>query len=531
MNTTKRPNILIITSDQQRKDSMGCYNDKLQTPGLDSLAKDGVVFDRSYICHPTCTPSRVSILTGQLGSKHGAYTIGTALKEDVPMFSKTLHDEGYETYFIGKPHFQQLSTLGSMEYSGIGKDEEFFRNFEGGYYGFDHTKMYNGHTKYLATASMHYYVWLRDKGLSPEDIEGVFNYVPSDEFREHGAWHIDRELHPSVFTSEETIAFLANHEQEKPFAMWVSFSDPHDPHVAPEPYASMYDPEKVNYLGYVEGEHDNRPDCYNQLYHEGLEALPFHDGIGVPSAPTGKTFGDDAYFKEITAIHHGMVKLMDEEIEKIIAKLKELDMYDNTLIIYSTDHGDYLGNHGYVYKGFPAFEEVYNTPFLVKNINQENAGKRSDALVSHLDIATTVLDAAGVDIANTEGWDTQDGISMMDVFTGKKDKIHDYVLIENRPVQKGFYQKMIVTDEYKLVMYMDSTQGELYNLKEDKDQYDNLWNHVDFKELKLELLKKIYHKYETTKADCNKLTTEEILELMWQQMKAEEPVSVRTSYS
>ncbi len=521
----KRPNILIITSDQQRKDSMGCYNDKISTPALDALAKDGVVFDRNYISHPTCTPSRATILTGQLASQHGAYTIGTGLKEDAPMFSKTLAENGYETYFIGKPHFQQLSTPGTFEYHGVSRNEEFFREYEGGYYGFNHTKMYNGHTNYSYTAGMHYYVWLKDKGLNEDEINNIFNYIPSDAFRQHGVWDIPRDLHPSVFTADSTIEYLDEHDKEKPFAMWVSFSDPHDPHIAPEPYASMYSPDEVDYLPYVEGEHDNRPDCYNKLYHEGLEALEFHDGIGVPSAPTGKTFGDDKYFREITAIHHGMVKLMDEEIERIVAKLKALDMYDNTLIIYSTDHGDYLGNHGFVYKGFPAFEEVYNTPFVVKNVNQENAGTRSSALVSHLDIASTVVDCSGVETK----LEAQDGKSMLKVFTGEQKAIHDFVLIENRPVTKGFYQKMIVTDEYKLVVYMDSTQGELYNLKSDPNQYNNLWDSEE--KIKLDLLNKIYFYYETGNENSYISSLEDLLNLISSQMKSEEPINIRTSYS
>ncbi len=527
----KKPNILIITSDQQRKDSIGCYNSKLKTPALDLLAKDGVVFDRAYICHPTCTPSRASILTGLLGSKHGAYTIGTALKQDVPMFSKTLAQNGYETYFIGKPHFTQLSTEGSLEYFGIGRDEDYFRNFNEEYFGFKHTKMYNGHTKYSCTAGMHYYLWLKDKGLNDGEIDTLFNYKPADTFREHGVWEIKRELHPTVFTSESAIDYIENRNSEKPFAMWVSFSDPHDPHVTPEPYASMYDPNEVDYLPYVKGEHDKRPSCYNTLYHDGLEALPFDDGIGVPSAPTAKTFGDEKYMREITAIHHGMVKLMDEEIEKIINTLKLQGIYDDTFIIFTTDHGDYLGNHGFVYKGFPAFEEVYNVPFIVKNVKGKNANTKSSALISHLDIAPTLLEVASVDMQKNDEWKNCDGISQLNVCKCKKAKQRQNVIIENRPVQKGFYQKMLVTQQYKIVVYMHNTEGELYDLQKDKNQYNNLWDKQEFIDVKINLLNELYNSYQKIEINFDNNNVKEILKVISYQMSSEKDIAVRTSYS
>lgn len=513
---SKRPNILLITSDQQRRDSLGCYHPGLSTPGVDSLARDGMVFDRAYTCHATCTPARASILTGLMGSHHGAYTIGTSLPEHIPTLAGILSHNGYCTALVGKPHFQQLSTPGTLEYSGASADEAFWRGYEGGYYGFEHTRIYNGHTSYRFTAGMHYRVWLKDKGVTDRQLEEWFNYKPSDSYREAGRWQLPREYHPSVFTSECSCEFLENAGPDRPFFLWASFSDPHDPHVTPAPYDTMFDPREVDYLGYLPGEHDQRPACYNQLYRGGVEALPFNDSFGVPSAPSALLFGDDDYFRRITALHHGMVKLMDEEIEKILNTLRRKGLYDDTLILFTTDHGDYLGNHGFVYKGFPAFEEVYNVPLVVKP-PRECAQSRSDALFSHIDIAPTVLDYAGIPAGHA-----MDGVSQrcaLEHNTAARTSLP----IENRLVTEGFYQKMLVTQRYKLVMYQDSTEGELYDLQTDRDQYRNLWEDPAYSGVKLDLLRQL--------SGRDAQTPQQALEAIWQQMHAEEPVQIRTSYS
>lgn len=517
----KRPNILIITSDQQRKDSLGIYNPNVHTPVLDGIASDGITMDRAYITHPTCTPSRASILTGQMASRHGAYTIGTALDENAVKFSDILYENGYDTYFIGKPHFQQLSDPTSFEWNVKALDEAYWREYKDGYYGFKHLSLYNGHTNYSFTAGMHYRLWLKEKGLSDEEISDRFDYISSDTFREHGEWNIERQYHPTVFTAERAVDYLRKRGTEKPFLMWVSFSDPHDPHVVPKPYASMYAPEDVDYLGYVEGEHDCRPEWYGKLYENGLEGLEFNDKYGAPSVLSAKKFGDDNYFREITAVHHGMVKLMDEEIGKIVRTLKENEEYDNTLILFTTDHGDYLGNHGYVYKGFPAFEEVYNVPMIVKMPDGRKKGGRTCALMSHIDIAPSILEAAGAGVC-----DEMDGISQWKLWNGDTEQIREFVEIENRPVTKGFYQKMLVTGRYKIVVYMDSKDGELYDLEADVNQYHNLWYEDSFGGVKKKLLQKMAKK-EGERID----DSDELLTVLWKGMHEEEPVQVRSCYS
>jgi uncharacterized sulfatase len=295
--------------------------------------------------------------------------------------------------------------------------------------------------------------------------------------------------------------------------------------VVPAPYDEMFDPDKVQYLGVREGEFDKKPPVYRQLYEKGLQGLAFNDRFGVPSCGLARP-AQERQWRKSAAIHHGMVTLMDEEIGRILAALKESGQYDNTLIIFTTDHGDYLGNHGFTGKGFPAFEEVYNLPFVIKNPGQTNRGQRSNALVGTLDIAPTALDFAGQSIPAQ-----MQGVSQKAVFQGREPQARESFLIENRPVQKGFYQKMLVSDRYKLVAYKGEMYGELYDMANDPNQYENLWDSLRHREQKQLLLANICAASGADGKKTAKAGTEELLATMTARMRSEEPLQERTSYS
>ena len=516
----RMPNVLLITSDEQRKDSMGVYNPGFaHTPNLNKIAADGVVFYRAYTAHPTCTPARASMLTGQYASRHGAYTIGTTTPEDCLKLTSLLSAAGYRTCAVGKMHFQQVSTAGRFESPPRIYDERFWRDFDGPYYGFEWTRLLNSHTSEEQAWAMRYWIWLKDRGLKESEINKYFR-------EQTGTWSLPRQLHQSVFVADHAIEVIERHRRDdRPFFLWASFTDPHPPHVAPPPYDDMYDPSKVQYLGVRRGEFDNKPPIYRQLYEDGVQGLAFNDDFGVPCAEPAHA-EQEKKWRKFTAIHHGMVNLMDEEIGRILAALHDSGLYENTLIIFTADHGDYLGNHGFYEKGFPAFEEVYNVPFVVKNPGQANAGKTSQALVSSLDIATTVLDFAGLPIPTV-----MQGISQRAVFEGRARQARESFLIENRAVQKGFYQKMLVTDTHKLVAYMDQSYGELYDLANDPHQYINLWDSPRERPRKHQLLAELCGQSGADTRKLAKASPEELLSIMNHQMRSEEPVQERTSFS
>jgi arylsulfatase A-like enzyme len=520
----KKPNVIIITSDQQLKGTFAAYGSHLiKAASLKTLADDGIVFDRAYTPHPTCTPARSSILTGQYASVHGAYTIGTALPPNALKLTDILVDHGYETYGIGKMHFTPVSTEGGFEsYPNI-MDEDFWRNFDGPYYGFQHTQLLNRHTTERFSCREHYGLWLKENGLTENDLARYFD----DQFI--GRWELPRRLHPSVFVSEKTCGFIKDHvklRKEKPFFMWVSFQDPHNPHVAPAPYDTLVDPKETKYKKYVDGELDNKPPIYRELYEKGPGRIHFNDGLGVPCAGPARPDKEDVWRRSI-AIHHGMVQLMDEEIGRIIGCLKANGLYDDTIIIFTADHGDYLGSHGFIGKGFPAFEEVFNVPFILKNTKQQQGGRRSKALVSTLDIAPTILDMTGIAVPSR-----MQGLSQKNVLTGADAGRRKALLIENRAVERGFYQKMIVTDRHKAVYYYGQTYGELYDLSNDPDQYRNLWDNGESAALKRDILCQLYEKNVAgERKQPNTSSVPEILKWLDRQVDEESPVQKRTSFS
>lgn len=534
----RRPNVLLITTDQQRKDSLSVYESTgcpVRTPTIAALARDGVVFDRAYIASTTCTPSRASILTGQYPSRHGAYSIGTTLAPDVIKITDELARAGYVNYAIGKMHFTPVSTAGRFESPPNIFDESFWRTFEGPYYGFHYNRLLNRHTSESLSCRMHYGVWLKDRGVTEADLRKYFGN--QNGMQGHpGRWNLPREYHPSTFVAESAARSLVEHKSrrgDKPFFMWVSFQDPHRPHVVPAPYDTMYDPKKVAYLGYRPGEHDERPDFYNELLSTPGKFYARFPGnkYGVPcAASAGNIDGEkEAALRKEIAIHFGMAALVDDELKKVIDALKRIGQYDNTMIIYATDHGDYLGNHGFHSKGFPAFEEVYNTPLIVKNPAQSQAGKRSSELVGLVDLAPTILATAGCRIPAA-----MEGLNHSDAWQRNGKAVRDNLIIENRPIPKGFYQQILVTRGYKLVAYMDTLQGELYDMQKDPDQYENLWDRPEHESLKREMLIQLITRAPTKKAtpmELQGLSVESLLKVLWRKMHAEEPVQPRTSFS
>jgi len=351
-----------------------------------------------------------------------------------------------------------------------------------------------------------------------------------------GRWNLPRKYHPSVFVAESAARRIHEHaarEKGKPFFMWVSFQDPHRPHVVPKPYDTMYDPKKVAYLGYRTGEHDHRPDFYNELFSDPGKFHARFPGNkhGVPCAVSADNAGgrrEDALRKEI-AVHFGMSTLVDEELKKVIDALKRTDQYENTLIIYTSDHGDYLGNHGFHSKGFPAFEEVNNVPLVVKNPGRSGAGRRSGDLVSLVDLAPTMLSTAGLPIPPV-----MEGFDQSGAWRGERPSVRENLIIENRPIPRGLYQHILVTRRHKLIVFMDTLQGELYDLSRDPNQYENLWDREEREELKREMLIRLITRTPTTRPpaeDLRRKAAPELLRILWTNMHAEEPVQPRTSFS
>lgn len=486
-----RPNILLITTDQQRWDAVGYANPKIKTPHIDRLAREGIAFDRAYCPHAVCTPSRCSILTGHYASRHGAYTIGCSLDEAYPTIPQTFANADYFTALVGKAHFQSCCTEGSFEALPHVHDTAFFRNWNGPYYGFEHCRLAIGHGTEKYCAGMHYRVFLEENGIDPEKYFGEDKYP----YPSNGSWDLPEEFHYSKWTGDESIrAIDMAARQHKPFFLWSSFQDPHNPCWVPEPWASLHEPADVPEYRFIPGEFEDKPPLYQWLIDHPDPDDGYTDDPWLNGDKPWFTVRCDEFHRHgaetqsgkqrIAARYYGMVSLLDHHVGRILDHLEQTGKLDNTVIVFTSDHGEYLGNHGIWWKGLPAFEDSQRVPFVVRHPDVATPGARSAALQNLVDLGQTFLDIAGIRPTPGLQGATQTG-AWLDATT----RVRANTILEFRPTESPFMQKTFIRDPYKLVLYNQrESWGELYNLASDPDQYRNLWNDPQHQSLKQQLV-------------------------------------------
>ncbi len=478
-------NILFITSDQQHFSTLGALNPKIKTPNLDRLAERGILFERAYCPNPVCTPSRASMITGQYPSFHEAWTIGCMLPEDTRTIGHQLMENGYRTGLIGKAHFHPLARTEeypSLECLPILRDLDFWRDFRGPWYGFDTIELTRNHTD-EGWVGMHYAIWMEEQGF---DWEPHFEKIGEDGRRinskERLSWSLPEEFHYNIWIREKTNEFMDQAVAEnKPFMAWASFHDPHPSYLVPEPWASMYNPEDMEPGEFVEGEHAKNPPHFALTRDRDADWSDYREEHGSHGCHYHNN--DKKKLQEEMAVYYGMVSFMDHEIGKILDHLDEKGLTEDTLIVFTTDHGHFLGQHGLVAKGPFHYEDMLKIPMIAAGPGVVSDGKKSSALQSLVDLVPTWLDYAGLPI----GGQVQ-GISQWDVWQGKEKNARDWCLVENRHQPRKIHLRTLVTDRYKITVYRERPEGELFDLAQDPDERNNLWDDPESQELKLRMM-------------------------------------------
>jgi arylsulfatase A-like enzyme len=484
---TSQPNILLITSDQQHWFTLGRDNPWIRTPHLDRLAAEGTQFDRAYCPNPVCSPSRSSIITGQYPSAHGCWTIGVKLAEDVPTVGEALQRAGYATSLIGKAHFQPLGSADgqeSLETPEKIRDLDFWRNFTGPWYGIQNVEIARGHGD-ESLAGQHYGIWLEERGLA--NWPDYFMPMPGepDRPKRRGAWELSEEYHYTTWTAERTMAAIERDVAAgTPFFTWASFHDPHPPYVVPEPWASMYDPRDMDPGTLTPGELDLMPEMHRLTQLERPDYSPWQES-GFGNHGYRSHLVDQDQLRRDIAIYYGMISFMDAQIGRILDRLDTLGTADSTLVVFTTDHGHFIGQHGLIAKGPFHYEDLIRIPFLVRMPGSVPGGRRSNAIQSLVDLAPTFLSAAGEPVPGV-----MQGVSQWEVWTGQADDARDWAMVENRHQPTRVHLRTYIEQRYKLTIYRGSDDGELFDLKDDPEERRNLWSSPEHATIKAELMQR-----------------------------------------
>jgi arylsulfatase A-like enzyme len=482
-----RPNILLITSDQQHWTTLGAINPRIRTPALDRLAAEGTRFERAYCNNPVCSPSRSTIITGLYPAWHGCWTIGVKLSEDVPNVGDTFRQHGYATALIGKAHFQPLASAPgqeSLECQPTLRDLDFWRQFHGPWYGFEHVEVARNHGD-ESHAGQHYAIWMEEHGLKNwREYFQPWPPAPGARQRQY-VWELPEEFHYSRWTAERAITTMerSRHEQ-RPFFLWASFHDPHPPYLAPEPWASLYDPEEMEPGRLVEGELDLMPPHFPKTQEQKPDFSMYQETrFGNHGFQSHRI--DAARLRKNMAVYYGMISLMDQQIGRILEALDRLGIAENTLVVFTTDHGHFLGQHGLIHKGAFHYEDLLRLPFLVRFPGHVPAGQASQSLQALIDLSPTFLTAAGIEVPGL-----MQGVSQLDVWRGAVDRARDHVIVENRHQPTAVHLRTYIEQRYKMTVYRDQDYGELFDLQEDPEERHNRWDDPSFAPTREALLRR-----------------------------------------
>jgi arylsulfatase len=345
----KRPNILIITTDQQRYDTLGIDNPVIKTPTLDRLASEGLRFNQAYSPNPVCVPARYNLLTG-LSSKHHGFDDNDFahvrhLPFDVPTFPQLLSDVGYETIAIGKIHFQPNRDARGIHH----------------YLMMDEIPHYREEDDYA--------LYLKQSHPEISSIHGVRDplyMMPQTSM-------VELEHHGSVWAADRSIETIKRIGGKRPFMMWTGFVHPHPPLDVPKEFSDLYKDAPI------------KP-CVKALSEGSWLAEENKNIVQYP---------DEAVLKRFKELYYSAITLVDTQIKRILDALEETGELDNTLILFCSDHGEMLGDLGTFQKFLP-HDASARIPMILRYPPKVKAGTQSEALVSLSDVLPTILDLVDI---------------------------------------------------------------------------------------------------------------------------------------
>ena len=512
---TKRPNFLFIITDQHRADYLSCYGHPvLQTPNIDRLAARGRRFDRFYVANPVCMPNRATLMTGRMPSLHGVRHNGISLSLQANTFVDLLRVNGYRTALLGKSHLQNFGSQTPILRRAApppGRDlppDDFAEALkpvpgEGRYnqeqpaswehdpdyrvdlpfYGYQHVDLCTRHGDLVGGNYVH---WLDEHRSDADDLRGPGNALPHDHICPQ-AWRtaVPEELYPTSYISDMTLDFLDRHVADgagAPFFAMMSFPDPHHPFTPPGKYWDMYRPEDMKLPDSFD--HGNRPPPPHVAW-----------ALAERSAGTAVTDSQNAFavYKrealEAMALTCGMITMIDDAVGRALRRLEELGLAQETVVVFTADHGDFLGDHGLMLKGPAHYHGLIRVPFIWADTKEEAEPGICSALCGTIDIGATILDRAGI-----EPYNGIQGRSLLGLAAGETEPLYESVLIEDDQQRTyfGFDRppriRTLVTERWRMTLNHGVAWGELYDFVNDPDEMENLWDDAAHHAVKAELM-------------------------------------------
>ena len=495
---SRRPNFVLFITDQHRADFLGCYGHPvLRTPHIDSIAATGTAFDRFYVASPVCMPNRASLMTGRMPSVHGVRSNGIPLSMNAVTFVELLRDAGYRTALVGKSHLQNFTSWpplvkrlpareGFREPSGDlvqalrndlsqSKYEQETPDYwntnnarvQTPFYGFEHVALVRAHGD---DPGGDYDRWLAERDPKAKLLLGPKNSLPHN-YAVPQAYRtaIPEKLYVSTFIGDRAEAYLNDAEADAPFFLMVSFPDPHHPFNPPGKYWDMYKPEQFRLPEAFERNDWTPPPLIRNIIAErdaGKANLAGMNTIGVSAREA----------QEARALTCGMIACIDDAIGGVLRALEKTGRRGDTVVMFTSDHGDHLGDHRLMLKGAEQYQSIVRVPFIWSDPQASSVPKRTGSLGSTLDISATVLDRARIEPfsgmqarsllpALTSGGDARDSVFI------QYDHQHPSPGTDVPP-----RVHTLIDERWRLSVFHGTGWGELYDLENDPGEFDNLWD-------------------------------------------------------
>jgi len=441
MQRPDRPNVLVIHADQHRHDCLGaCGNDAIRTPNLDRLAHEGMIYTNHFCSYPVCTPSRYSLLCGRPVRRHHGWDNRSTLAPGIETFPRIMRRAGYRTDAVGKMHFTPtyldvgFSRMRLAEQDGPGRFEDDYHEYLMQHGLLDRVDLYDQRGEYRAGAEDAYWE--------------SFGALPSDlPLERHSTSYI-------TAAAEEVISGWAGGGN----LLMVGYVKPHHPFDPPEPYASLYRPDELQPLpGYT-------------------PVVPEQDRAATHAYFDNGRLTPDA-LRRVMAMYYGTITHIDDGVGRLVAALKARGLYDHTIIVYTSDHGEYLGYHHLLLKGYRMYDPLVKVPLIVKSVDGSHGV--CSGLGSNTDVAAYLLSRCGLQVA----------AGMADGGLGSDEPGRECVVAEQLVSADGAVEYMLRTRRHKLLLSGSLEHARVYDLESDPFELRDLSDDPSSQAVRAELVR------------------------------------------